>query len=77
MTNYTPNKLFDEIRREFKLKSYADLGDFLKLDHSSISNLKNHKSDFTPRTLLRVHEATGWAVAYIRDLLGDTSEEFF
>lgn len=77
LTTYTPNKLFDQMKKEFNLWNYAHIADFLEMDHSNISNIKNHKCEFTARTLLRVHEATGWSVAYIRDLLGDTSEEFF
>lgn len=74
---YTPNRLFDMVRQEFKLQSFVHVADFLGMDSALVSRLRHHKADVTSSTVLRVHEATGWSVAYIRDLLGDTSEEFF
>lgn len=74
---YAPIRLMLTIMQEFKLPTKRDLAAFLELDESTVSRVVSHQTVLNANHVLRIHEATGWAVAYIRDLAGDTSEEYF
>lgn len=74
---YRPNYLFDEICREFKLKSKKELAEFLQLSVTKVIAIANHRAPLGAIHVLHIHEATTWSVAYIRDLAGDKSELFY
>lgn len=75
--NYTPWALHKELCTLFETVLDGQVAFELGIDHAQYSRILAHIGRVQAPLILRVHEVTGWGVAYIRDLLGDKSEEPF
>jgi plasmid maintenance system antidote protein VapI len=67
--------LLDIIKDEFDLKNDRELAEFLEIQPSMISKIRNGKMGVTPNMLLIIHDATDWSIAKIRGYLPGSSVE--
>ena len=65
--------LLDIIKDEFELKTDRDLANFLDIQPSMLSKIRNGKVGVTPNLLLIIHDATDWSIAKIRGYLPGSS----
>lgn len=73
---YTPDKLLDVVIARLGLKNDAALCQALQMSPVSISNLRNRRIPAGAALLVRLHEATNMSVKELRQLMGDTRENF-
>lgn len=69
------NDLLDIIKDEFRLRSDKELADFLEVQPSMVSKLRNGKTPFTAYQILLIHDATDWSIQKIRGYLPGSSVE--
>jgi len=65
--------LLDIIKDDFDLKNDRELAEFLEIQPSMISKIRNGKMGVTPNLLLIIHDATDWSIAKIRGYLPGSS----
>lgn len=65
------NELFDQIMREFDLKSDSALSRALEVSPSAISKIRSGSAAFTDNMLIVVHEATGMSIKELKAVLRD------
>lgn len=67
-----PNKLFDTIRNEQRLKTDAALAKFLDRNAAAISNMRARRLQIGPATIIRIMEyCDNMPLARIKRLLSD------
>lgn len=64
-----PFELFDEIKRDFKLKNDVQLARGLNLTPPQLSKVRNRQQPCSDTMILRIHEIFGYPVDLIRALL--------
>ena len=64
-----PHALFDEIKKEFNLKTDADLHRFLEVEAPQISRARNNVCGLSADMTLRVYDKTKWSIEKIRAYL--------
>jgi plasmid maintenance system antidote protein VapI len=67
------NELLDIIKDEFRLKNDRELAQFLEVQPSMVSKLRNGKTPFTAHQILLIHDATDWSIQKIRGYLPGSS----
>jgi plasmid maintenance system antidote protein VapI len=67
--------LLDIIKDDFDLKNDRELAEFLEIQPSMISKIRNGKMGVTPNMLLIIHDATDWSIQKIRGYLPGSSIE--
>jgi plasmid maintenance system antidote protein VapI len=67
------NDLLDIIKDEFRLKNDRELAEFLEVQPSMVSKLRNGKTPFTAHQILLIHDATDWSIQKIRGYLPGSS----
>jgi plasmid maintenance system antidote protein VapI len=67
------NDLLDIIKDEFSLKNDRELAEFLEVQPSMVSKLRNGKTPFTAHQILLIHDATDWSIQKIRGYLPGSS----
>jgi plasmid maintenance system antidote protein VapI len=67
------NDLLDIIKDEFCLKNDRELAEFLEVQPSMVSKLRNGKTPFTAHQILLIHDATDWSIQKIRGYLPGSS----
>lgn len=65
--------LLDIIKDDFDLKNDRELAEFLEIQPSMISKIRNGKMGVTPNLLLIIHDATDWSIQKIRGYLPGSS----
>jgi plasmid maintenance system antidote protein VapI len=65
--------LLDIIKDDFDLKNDRELAEFLEIQPSMISKIRNGKMGVTPNMLLIIHDATDWSIQKIRGYLPGSS----
>lgn len=75
MKEYTPERLTAYLKGHFKVKSRLQLSKALYASPETIKHIEEKRLPLSCKHMLRIHEASGISVAYLRDLLGDTSDE--
>ena len=65
--------LLDIIKDDFDLKNDRELAEFLEIQPSMISKIRNGKMGVTPNMLLIIHDATDWSIQKIRGYLFGSS----
>jgi len=71
---YKIGALIEELNKHFNVVSLASLARKLELTPQKMGVVARGVQPISAYYLLRIHEATGWNVAYIRHILGDESE---
>ena len=66
MTPKINHRLFDDIIKEFALKSDAGLARFLDLAPPHISRLRHGRYHVSGDVVLRIYDKTGWPLERIR-----------
>jgi plasmid maintenance system antidote protein VapI len=65
--------LLDILKDDFDLKNDRELAEFLEIQPSMISKIRNGKMGVTPNMLLIIHDATDWSIQKIRGYLPGSS----
>lgn len=65
--------LLDILKDDFDLKNDRELAEFLEIQPSMISKIRNGRMKVTPNMLLIIHDATDWSIAKIRGYLPGSS----
>ena len=65
--------LLDILKDDFYLKNDRELAEFLEIQPSMISKIRNGRMKVTPNMLLIIHDATDWSIAKIRGYLPGSS----
>lgn len=63
-----PHALFDEIRKEFSIKSEAKLAEFLTVSRPWVSKVRHGTNEVTAELILKVYHATKWSIEKIEKL---------
>lgn len=74
MKEYTPERLVAYLKDYFEVKSRMQLAKELYLNPETIKHIEEKRLALSSKHLLRIHETSGISVAYLRDLIGDTSD---
>ena len=64
-----PYKLYDEIKKDFNLKSDAALARFLNMSMPNISKVRSGHLNLGANSILNIYDKTGWSIEKIRGLL--------
>jgi len=65
--------LLDILKDDFDLKNDRELAEFLEIQPSMISKIRNGRMKVTPNMLLIIHDATDWSIQKIRGYLPGSS----
>lgn len=65
--------LLDILKDDFDLRNDRELAQFLEIQPSMISKIRNGKMGITPNMLLIIHDATDWSIQKIRGYLPGSS----
>lgn len=65
--------LLDILKDDFDLKNDRELAEFLEIQPSMISKIRNGRMGVTPNMLLIIHDATDWSIQKIRGYLPGSS----
>ena len=72
-----PFELFDAIKREFGIKTDAELASKLDLTPPQISKVRAGVNNCTDSLILRIHEAFGLTAQEIRELAAKSQKQVF
>lgn len=73
---YTPEKLFDEVIKQLKLRNDAQLARMLEVAPPVISKMRHKRLPVGASMIIRIHECTLLSVREIRDLMGDQRAKY-
>jgi hypothetical protein len=74
---YSPEKMIEEVQKAVGCFTLTALSEVVEIHYNTLLKITNHKIPVTETHLLRFHEASGLSVAYLRDLMGDDSEDIY
>ena len=74
--DYDSSLLFDALKNRFRLNSDAELADFLEVDRSLISHIRNRQQLLSPGLLIRMQDITGIDLKELRAFMGDHRTHF-
>lgn len=69
--NYDPNRLLDTVIVTLALKNDAALSRALGVTPPLLSKVRHRRLPVAAELMIRIHEATTFSIAEIRDLMGD------
>jgi hypothetical protein len=75
MKPYTPLRLITALHEHFDVWTAAGLARVMYVERQQLNDIKRGVVPVNYKYLLRIHETSGLSVAYLRDLLGDKSDE--
>jgi hypothetical protein len=67
---YTPERLFETVRKSLGVKSLYKAALVLDIDHGQLSRVINRKDPLTSTLLMRVMDVTQWHISVVRELAG-------
>lgn len=68
---YDPNKLLDAVSEKLQVRNDARLSKALDVAPPVISKIRHFKLPVGASMLIKMHEATGYSIRELRDLMGD------
>lgn len=74
---YTPGKMIEAVQEAVGCFTLTALSEAVEIHYNTLLKLVNCKIPVTETHILRFHEASGLSVAYLRDLMGDDSEDIY
>lgn len=74
MKEYTPDRLVTYLAKHLETTSKAHLSRVLCMEQKTVNQIASKELPLSGKHLLRIHETSGVSVAYLRDLIGDTSD---
>lgn len=71
---YKSRELIIELKNHLHVITDSQLAEKLGITKQTLGKLNNGNLPITAYYVLRIHEVTGWPIAYIRHVMGDESE---